>query len=110
MKIIQHRAAYTETFLKKNEKGEKLWIKWKDVELWKYTGAGNPKTTINKIREYDFKLKSLYMLIKKDSHLNRLTMYDGLSNWCGCGEIDQGKEVFIHHARLNLKGKVPKNS
>ena len=33
MKIIEHRAIFQEEFLKKNEKGEKLWIKWKDVEL-----------------------------------------------------------------------------
>lgn len=110
MKIIDNRAAYTETFLKKNEKREKLWIKLKDVELGEYTGAGNPQTTINKIRAHDFKLKSLYVLIKKDTPLNRLTVYDGLSNWYGCGEFDQGKEVFIHHARLNHKGKAPKNS
>jgi len=110
MKIIEHRAEYMEAFLKKNEKGEKWWVKWKDVELGEYIGEGNPQTTINKIRAHDFKLKSLYVLIKKDTSLNRLTVYDGLSNWCGCGEIDKGKEVFIHHVRRNHKGKVPKNS
>ena len=85
MKIIEHRAPYTETFPKKNEKGEKWWVKWKDVELRENTGAGNPQTTINKIRAHDSKLKSLYVLIKKDTPLNVLTVYDGLSNWCGCG-------------------------
>ena len=69
MKIIEHRAAYTETFLKKNKKGENLWIKWKDVEFGEYTGAGNPQATINKVRAHDFKLKSLHALIKKDTPL-----------------------------------------
>ena len=110
MKIIEHRAAYTEAFLKKNEKGEKWWVKWKDVELGEYIGTGNPQKTINKIRAHNFKLKLLYVLIKKDTLLNRLTMYDGLSNWCRCGWIYQGKEVFIHHVRRNHKGKVRKNS
>ena len=69
MKIIENRAVYTETFLKKNEKGEKLWVKWKDVELGEYIGPGNPQTMINKVRAHDFKLKSLHALIKKDTPL-----------------------------------------
>ena len=47
------------------------------------------------------------MLLRKDTPLNRLTVYDGLSNW---GEIDQGKEVFIRHVRKAHKGVIPKNS
>ena len=40
MKIIEHRAAYKETFLEKNKKTGKLWVKWKVAELGECIGAG----------------------------------------------------------------------
>ena len=109
MKVIEQRVSFTNEFLKKTQEREKWWLKWKDVELGEYTGRGNPQTIINKIREHDYKIKSLLVLLKKDTPLNLLTVYDEFSNWCGCGEIDQGKEVFIYHVRQAHKGVIPKN-
>ena len=70
MKVIEQRALYTNAYLKKTQEGEKWWLKWKDIEVGEYTGAGNPQTIINKIREHDYKIKSLLVLLKKDTPLN----------------------------------------
>ena len=93
MKIIEKRAAYMKTILKKNEKGEKLWVKWKDVELGEYIGPGNPQATINKVQAHDFKLKSLYALIKKDTLL--IASPCMMVSQTGTGEIKGKKYLFI---------------
>ena len=110
LKVIENRASYLQTYLKKTEKGETYSLKWKQIDIGEYTGRGNPQPIIDKIKAHNFEQKLLYVLINKDTPLNRLTLYDGLSNWCGCGEIDQGLDVFINHVRRVHKGIIPKNS
>ena len=77
MKEIDQWTSFTNAYLKKTQEGEKWWLKWKDVELWEYTGDGNPQTIINKIRENDYKIKSLFVLLKMDVPLNCHKVNDG---------------------------------
>ena len=110
LKVIENRAAYMQSYLEKTEKGEVFSLKWKGINIGEYNGRRNPQPIIDKIKAHNFEQKFPYVLIKKDTPLNHLTIYDGLSNWCGCGEIDNGMDVFINHVRKAHKGIIPKNS
>ena len=47
--------------------------------------------------------------MKKDAPLKRFTLYDGLTNWCKCGEIDLSKEAFISHVKRYHNGIILAN-
>ena len=36
--------------VKKTEKGDKMMIKWKNMEIWVFIGQGLPQVTIEKIK------------------------------------------------------------
>ena len=69
-----------ETYLKKTEKGEKFWIKFKGVDLCEYTGTGNPQPIIEKFQHHQFKGKLLNMMTMKEIPLNKATLFEGLTN------------------------------
>ena len=108
--IFQQRAKYMETYLKKTEKGEKFWIKFKGVDLCEYTRTGNPQPIIEKFQHHQFKGKLLNMMTTKEIPLNKATLYEGLTNWCACGELDMDKDVFANHVDRKHKRKIPSRS
>ena len=58
--------------------GEDYAPKWKEINIWEYKGRGNPKSIIDNIKAHNFQQKLFYMLIKKYTPLNRLTLCDSL--------------------------------
>ena len=109
--IINNRVQYMVTYLKKSEKGkEKYFVKWKDVELGQYIGTNSPAQTISNFLEHKYEDKYLFVLIKRNTLLDRFTLYNGLSNWCACDEIDLGKDIFCKHVKLKHNGMIPMNS
>lgn len=51
MKVMELRAIYMQTFLKKKKEGDKYFLKWKDIEIGEYLGSGNPQIMIDKINK-----------------------------------------------------------
>ena len=98
-----NRANHMNSELKKTEKGEIWIIKWKEMEIREFIGPGLPKVTINKIQQHQFNPKSFNVLVKKDTPRCNLTLYDGFSFWCGCGEIDYDRVNFWLMWRRNIR-------
>ena len=67
LKVIENRASYMQSYLKKTEKGETYVLKWKQIDIGEYTGRGNPQPIIDKIKAHNFEKKLLYVLINKDT-------------------------------------------
>ena len=109
-KIAELRSSYMTFFLDKTQKGEVFKAKWKDLVIGDYIGPGLPTTAIENIQKHRYKFEYLNVLLEKDIPIKRLTLYDSLSNWCGCGEIDAEKNVFLWHVRRHHKGMIPKKS
>ena len=42
LKVIENRASYMQSYLKKTEKGKTYSLKWKRMGIGEYTGRGNP--------------------------------------------------------------------
>ena len=42
-------------------------------------------STIEKYQEYQYKKDWLFVLVDKATPLRNFTLYDSLTNWCGCG-------------------------
>ena len=76
--------------LEKTEKGEKFFIYWKNLKLGEYTGTGLPRTMIKPLQEHQFEKKLIFKLLRRATPLNNFPLYEGLTNYCGCGEIDLG--------------------
>ena len=109
-KIIELRASKLEFYLRQTEKGEIFSAKWNNKEIGDYIGPGLPSKTIENIRQHRYKTEYLNVLTEKDIPHRDLILYDGLSNWCGCGVIDMGKNFFINHVNEHHKGIILKNS
>lgn len=109
-KIIRYRALYMDTFLKETDKGQKYFLKWKNVELGEYIGSGLPQTVIENFKKDRYDFKNLNVLVKKFSPIKSITLYKGFSNWCACDEICQGVDVFTDHVVRHHKGIIPMNS
>ena len=104
------RTSYMDFFLEKTQKGEVFKAKWKELVLGDYIGPGLPSIAIQNILQHRYKFQYLKVLVEKDFPIKNLTLYEHLSNWCGCGEIDAEKNTFLWHVRTHHKGIIPKNS
>ena len=69
-----------QSYLKKTEKGEVYSLEWKGIFIGEYTGRGSLQPIIDKMKTHNFEQKFLYVLTKKDTPLNRFTIFEGLSN------------------------------
>ena len=110
MKIIDFRAKYLSSEMKKTEKGDEFFIKWKQIGIGKFIGQGLPEQMIKPFQEHQFDKKLIFRLLKKDTPLSCFALYDGCTNWCSCGEIDLDRNTFIHHVKRCHKSIIPKNS
>ena len=110
IKIMMNRALYMNSEVKKTEKGDKMMIKWKNMEIGEFIGRGLPQVTIEKIKQHQFNPKLFNVLLKKNSPINSLTLYNGFSFWCVYGEIDFDKTTFLNHMRLKHQNIVPMHS
>lgn len=110
MKIIDFRAKYLSSELKKTEMGDEFFTKWKQIEIGKFIGKGLPEQMIKPFQEHQFDKKLLFRLLKKDTPPSCFALYDGCSNWSFCGEIDLDRNIFIHHVKRCHKSIIPKNS
>ena len=109
-KIMILRASYLDFVQEKGTEGEIFKAKWKGIDLGDYEGPGLPSIAIKNILEHRYKFKYLNVLVDKDLPSKSLTLYEHLSNWCGCGEIDAEKNFFLKHVKLRHKGLIPRNS
>ena len=105
-----NRASHMNSELKKTENGEIWSIKWKEMEIGEFIGPGLPQMTINKIQQHQFNPKLFNVLVKKDTPRCNITLYDGFSFWCGCGEIDDDRVNFLVHVKKKHQNMVPKHS
>ena len=103
LKIIEYRAKFLSDKLEKTERGDKFFIYWKNLKLGEYKGIGLPQTMIKPLQEHQFEKKLIFKLLRKATPLNKFPLYEGLTNYCGCGEIDLGRTVFINHIKKNAK-------
>lgn len=110
LKIIDFRAKYMSSKLEKSERGEKFFIYWKNIKLGEYTGNGLPQQAIKPLQEHQYEKRLIFKLLRKETPLRNFTLYEGLSNFCGCGEIDLGPEVFKRHVKCHHKNIIPANS
>ena len=110
IKIMMNRALYMNSEVKKTEKGDKMMIKWKNMEIGEFIGRGLPQVTIEKIKQHQFNPKLFNVLLKKNSPINSLTLYNGFSFWCAWGEIDFDKATFLDHVRRKHQNFVPMHS
>ena len=107
LKIIEFRAQYMTTeLIKKENKGEVFAVKWKNINLGEFIGEGLPQATIENIKQHKFSKNLLNVVAKKDAPLRCFTLYNGLTNWCKCGEIDMSKEAFIRHVKRHHNGII----
>ena len=64
-----NRALYMNSEVKKTEKGDKMMIRWKNMEIGEFIGQGLPQVTIEKIKQHQFnpKLFSIFHHIFKSA-------------------------------------------
>ena len=110
LQILHARFNNLDCFLKKTEKGDKPFLKWKNFEIGEFKGTGHPNQIIQKYQQHQYEDKLMQVYVKKEIPLSRFTLYGGFSNWCGCGEIDLGNDVFSDHVKRHHHGKIPVNS
>ena len=105
--IIENRANHIRFELKNTPKGEKFFMKWKDIEIGMLTVDNPPMEIPKKFRQGHYQKRWLFVTAKKETPLKDFTLYDGFSNWCSCGEIDLNQEIFISHAKRHHHGAIP---
>lgn len=106
IKQIKLRARYSEF----KAEGKNYNLFWKEKKVGTYTGNDLPQLAVNKLRENLFDDKQIFALLKKKAPLKSFTLYRGFSNWCKCGEIDLGPDVFADHVKRKHKGIIPEQS
>ena len=74
IKIMMNITLYKNSEMKKTEKGDKMMIKWKNMEIGEFIGQVLPQVTIEKIKQHQFNPKLLNVLFKKNSPINSLTL------------------------------------
>ena len=111
IQIMKLRAQHSECKLKKiPERGEVQWMYWKDKEIGEYIGPGLLGPILHKLRFNLFKWEQMLMLVDKAAPYKILKIYDGLSHWCACGQIDMNARDFIAHTKEHHHGIVQKFS
>ena len=55
------------TLLKEIEKGQKYFLKWKNIELGEYIGSGLPQIVIENFKKDKYDYTNLNVLVKKYS-------------------------------------------
>ena len=109
-KIMNYRAEHMELYLKKTENGDKQWMKWKGKDIGEIEGMHINNKVIEKFQKHQYNKCWIFALVNKETPLRNLTLYDGLNNWCGCGEIDLGADMFTYHVRRSHRGIIPIHS
>ena len=71
----------------------------KDTEVGVYIGPGTPKQfkAFNEIQPRSTDKKFVEACVRKATPIEKLKLFNGFTNWCGCGKINMGKREFIHH-------------
>ena len=111
LEIIHDRVQYLGTYIKKDKKGkEEYFVKWKDVELGQYIRPGSPAQTISNFLEHKYEDKFIFMLLNRNTPLGHFTLYNGLSNFCSCGQIALDKDIFSECVKLKHNGIIQMNS
>lgn len=96
--------------LKKMEKGDVQILQWKGQEVGEIIGRIQTEEVIKKFQQHQYNKSWILALVNKETPLRNLTLYHGLINWCGCGEIDLGSEIFAYHVRRFHNGIIPIHS
>ena len=109
-KIVHHRAQHMTIGLKKTGKGDVQILQWKGQEVGEIIGRFQTEETIKKFQQHQYNKSWILALVNKETPLRNLTLYQGLTNWCGCGEIDLGSEMFAYHVRRFHNGIIPIHS
>ena len=65
---------------------------------------------IEKFKKHQYNKCWIFALVSKETPLRNLTLYNGLNNWCGCGEIELGTGMFTYHVRMSYRGIKPIHS
>jgi len=107
LKIIENRASHIGFELKKTPKGEKFYMKWKELEIGMLTVNYPPMEIPKNFRQNRYNKKWIFVTANKEIPLKDFTLYDGFSNWCACGEIDLNPETFISHVKRHHHGAIP---
>ena len=111
LKVLKDRAQYSSCKLKNVEgKGEVQWLFWKEKEIGEYIGPGLLAPTLVKFRHNLFKWEQIHMLVERAAPYKVFKIYDGLSHWCPCGEIDLDSRSLIGHVKDHHHGIILKNT
>ena len=75
-----------------------------EMERKRYRRNCRNNKVIEKFQKHQYNKCWIFALVNKETPLRNLTLYDGLNNWCGCGEIDLGADMFTYHMRRSHRG------
>ncbi len=75
LQILHARFNNLDCFLKKTEKGDKPFLKWKNFEIGEFKGTGHPNQIIQKYQQHQYEDKLLQVFVKKEIPLSRFTLY-----------------------------------
>lgn len=110
IKVFTKRAHELRVVLEKREKGDTPVLQWKGTTVGECTNAPYISQTIDNFQHDRFDWSKINLLVERASPYMNFTFYKGLTNWCGCGQIDMETNDFIAHLKEHHKGVVIKNS
>ena len=99
---------YPDKVIVRLQQDHKKWYE-KVTRLYKNIGYASRDEFLNK-QVFEFNAKNDNELVERASPYMNFTFYKGLTNWCGCGQIDMETNDFIAHLKEHHKGVVIKNS
>ena len=71
----------------------------KEIEVGVYIGPGTPKQfqSYNEIQPCATNKRFVEACVRKATPVEKIRLFKGYTNWCGCGKINMGKREFIQH-------------
>ena len=71
----------------------------KEIEVGVYIGPGTPKQfqSYNEIQPCSTNKRFVEACVRKATPVEKIRLFKGYTNWCGCGKINMGKREFIQH-------------
>lgn len=109
-KVFELRLKDMEFKSRKTEKGDVMTMFWREKQIGDYIGPGLPSIILNKLSQHRYNWKYVNVLVEHDIPSKQLILYEGLSNWCGCGKQDLSKRDFLGHTADHHHGMIKKNS
>ena len=109
-KIFELRLKNMEIKRRKTDNGDVMTVYWKEKQIGDYIGPGLPTVVLDKLSQHKYNWKYVNVLVEHDIPCKKFTLYEGLSNWCGCGTQDLTKRDFIGHTTVKHHGMIKKNS